>query len=223
MDFNQWYNQNSTLVSFINIAATVLLTALNVWFARKSQKYSAETVRHNEGIRLENNTPNIIGFIDLNNAGLCFFNLSNHGSLAAKNIKVELNGVNGSLVPDPFIKTHMYRNVISFLAPNQSLRAVMSYDNLFSRGIDNLPSYQLILNYEDIDNRHYTREYVLDLNMYNYQFEVRRDMHDLNKEIQKVEKHLKKVADIKTAEIRMEQALKIKSSDRVHRRIKRFK
>lgn len=222
MEFNEWYLQNGALVGFINIAATVLLTALNVWFARNSQKYSADTVRQNEEIRAENNTPNIIAHIDINNVNLCFFNLSNHGTIAAKDIKITLVGLNGSTVPELFSKTYMYNNEISFLAPNQTLKALMSYDSLYANGIDNLPSYQLVLNYSDIDNRQYVREYILDLNMYSYQYEVRRDIHDLTKEIKKIEQHVKKAVDMKVSEKRMEQAIK-SSTTNLNRKIKNLK
>ena len=37
MSFNQWLTENSNFVTFINITLTILLTALNVWFARNSQ------------------------------------------------------------------------------------------------------------------------------------------------------------------------------------------
>lgn len=196
MDFNEWYIQNGALVGFINIAATVLLTALNVWFARNSQKYSADTVRQNEEVRKENNTPNIIAYFNSENLQIVYFHLSNIGINAAKNIKIKLKPKNRSEVVTNIDKAHMIKEGVAFLAPGQSLTALVAGFKELMDSNKEFPSFYIELTFQDMDNNLYSRSYELDLNMYaGYVNAVPRDIKDIYEEMNKIEQHIGKISD----------------------------
>lgn len=221
MDFNQWYTQNSSLVGFLNIAFTVLLTALNVWFARNSQKYSADTVRQNEEIRKENNTPNIIAYFNSANLQNVYFHLSNIGNIAAKNIKIELKPKNRSEVATFIDNAHMIKEGVTFLAPGQSLTAFVGGFVQLMDADKNFPSFYIELSYQDIDNNCYSRSYELDLNMYaGFVNSVPRDIRDIYSEMKKIEKHIGKISDNYKNEIRKNNKM-IDKYNRVRRRSRR--
>ncbi|MBE7896126.1 hypothetical protein [Paenibacillus polymyxa] len=222
MDFNQWYLQNSSLVGFINILLTVLLTALNVWFARNSQRYSADTVRQNEEIRKENNTPNIIAYFNSVNLRNVYFHLSNIGNIPAKDIKIKLKPKNRSVVSTHIDKAHMIKEGVAFLAPGQSLTAFVEGFIQLMDDDKNFPSFYIEINYRDIDNNCYSRSYELDLNMYaGYVNSVPRDIKDVYEEMKKIEKHIGKISDNYKKEIRKKDKMIEKHNSIQRTRIRR--
>ncbi|QWU14269.1 hypothetical protein SAMN04487895_101565 [Paenibacillus sophorae] len=205
MNFNQWATENVNLIGVFNITLTILLTALNVWFARNSQKYSAESLKHNEKIRQENNTPNVIGYFDSNDLQFVSFKLTNRGENAAKNIKINLTTKNGGWLPKDLKNAHMLNEGVAFLAPGQTINALAGS---FIEVMDeerNFPSFDIQIDYQDIDSISYSRSYVLDLNMYKGNFSIKeKGLHDLNKDIDKIEQHIRKAVRIYETQDRRE-------------------
>ncbi|OAB45991.1 hypothetical protein [Paenibacillus glacialis] len=194
---NQWITDNSSIVNFLNVVVIIFLTILNVWFAKNSQKYSAHSLMQNERIRRENNTPNIIAYLDTTDLNFLSFKLSNIGINAAKNIKINLAPMNQTKTNEILEDAFMFKEGVAFLAPNQTLSAhVGSFVELMNDNKD-FPTYEVSLAYQDIDQNHYNRTYVIDSNMYNgYYGIMQKNIHDLNKEMKKIEGHFKKTVKI---------------------------
>jgi hypothetical protein len=188
MNFNQWATENVNLVGIFNITLTILLTALNVWFARNSQKYSAESLKQNEKIRYENNTPNIVGYFDSTDLQLVSFILTNRSENAAKNIKISLTTRNGARFPDDLKNANLLNEGVAFLAPGQSIDALTgSFIEIMDES-KNFPSFDIQIDYQDIDSNSYSRAYVLDLNMYKGNFSINeKGLHELNKQVDMIE------------------------------------
>jgi Na+/phosphate symporter len=197
MNFNQWATENVNLVGIFNITLTILLTALNVWFARNSQKYSAESLKQNEKIRYENNTPNIVGYFDSTDLQLVSFILTNRSENAAKNIKISLTTRNGARFPDDLKNANLLNEGVAFLAPGQSIDALTgSFIEIMDES-KNFPSFDIQIDYQDIDSNSYSRAYVLDLNMYKGNFSINeKGLHELNKQVDMIEKHIRKAVSI---------------------------
>ncbi|MDY8045303.1 hypothetical protein UY416_03230 [Paenibacillus polymyxa] len=218
MSINQWTTENLNLVSLVNIILTILLTALNVWFARNSQKYSADTLRQNEKIRQENNTPNIVAYLESEDLRDVSFKLSNIGINAAKNIQVILTPVNREDLPANLKRIYILNNIVAFLAPNQTLNAFIgSFFELMDTE-KTFPIFNICIRFEDLESNLYERSYVVDLNMYaGYENEIYRDIGDIHSELQKIEKQIAKfvqIYDRKERRIRKEkEAEKLEEQD----------
>ncbi|MEK4006483.1 hypothetical protein [Paenibacillus sp. FSL H3-0333] len=216
MELNKWLTDNINLISVLNITLTILLTALNVWFARNSQKYSAESLRQNEKIRIENNTPNLIAYFDSKDLQIVSFKLANIGVNAAKEIKVKLTPKNRTVLPKDLLNSHMLNEGVAFLAPGQTLSAVAGGFIEIMDSERNFPNFEVTVKFKDIDDNQYVRAYVLDLNMYSGNYATReRGLTELNKELNTIEKHVRKAVRLYEVRDRREREQLINKSRRI--------
>lgn len=218
MNFNEWASENINIIGVFNITLTILLTALNVWFARNSQRYSAESLKQNERIRQENNTPNVIGYFHSNDLQLVSFLLTNKSDNAAKNIKIHLKPRNGEEVPKDLINAYMLNEGVAFLAPGQTVNALAGSFIEIMDERKNFPIFDIQIDYQDIDSNSYSRSYVLDMNMYKGNFMIKeRGLKDIYVQLDLMEKHIRKAVRLYGMQDKREQE-KLKNKPRRIRR-----
>ncbi|WP_438351382.1 hypothetical protein ACP8HI_12465 [Paenibacillus sp. FA6] len=196
MSLNQWVIDNSTLVGFINIMLTVLLTALNVWFARNSQKYSAHSLKQSERVRKENNTPNITAHFEFEN-GLYYFHVNNFGVNAAKDILIEFTPINEVKELAHLNRSALINKTIGFLAPGQNINTYAgSYQELLN-STKELPIIETKIQYNDLDNNSYERNYVLDINIFKGNiYRKEKSLTDLTNQVKEVDKTLSHIESL---------------------------
>ncbi|UHA72046.1 hypothetical protein [Paenibacillus sp. 481] len=194
---NDWLSENASLIGFISFLLTLFLTGLNVYFAMKSQKYSSDSVKLNSEIRKENNTPNVIVYFDMELMNNLDFKVENIGAIAAKNIKITLIPINEVVNTEHFEKLYVFRHPIAFLAPKQIIKC--SVESLFALTNSNneYPTYNVSIDFSDLEDNQYKREYLIDANMYQGSYQITiKTTHHLTKVVEKIERHLNNLVQV---------------------------
>lgn len=193
MNLNQWLADNTQVVSLFNISLTIILTIVNVWFAGKSQRYSRDSLKQNERVRKDNNTPNIAAHFESKN-GMYYFHVNNFGTNAAKNIKIEFVKINEVKDLKTLERSALLNKNIAFLAPNQNINTFAGSFNDIVNSNKELPILDTKITYYDLDDNHYERNYILDINIFKGNlYTIEKNLTDLTKEIKEVDKTLSNI------------------------------
>ncbi|MNB93519.1 hypothetical protein D3C75_406530 [compost metagenome] len=193
MSLNQWLTDNSQVVSLFNFSLTIILTIVNVWFAGKSQGYSRDSLKQNERVRKENNTPNVAAHFESKN-GLYYFHVSNFGTNAAKNVMIKYTEINEVKEMEHLKISALINKQIAFLAPNQNINTFAGSFNEIVNSHQELPILDIKITYYDLDDNYYERNYVLDINIFRGNlYTIEKNLTDLTKEIKEVDRTLSNI------------------------------
>lgn len=190
---NSWATQYAATISLVNTLGMILLTAVYVFFTIKIQKANMKVVEQNEIVRKENNMPVVVVYFEVNIHNILDLHMKNIGKSPAKNILVKLeplNDIKGNYLEEAaFIGKE-----VALLAPEQYLKSLVGSLTELKNAEGNYPKYKVSILYKDFENHEYEQDYMIDANMYKGTAQVIvKNVHDLTKEVQKIESHLKKM------------------------------
>jgi hypothetical protein len=170
------------------------LTIFIVLYTKKMMEAALETLRLTESNFKESRKPEVIAYFDEVNSYIFNFTIKNIGASPAINVKVDLEILEGSIGDSDLMNSNMLKDRISTLAPNQQLKNFVnpSFEIVDQNG--NFPIFSCVITYENSMSENFKDEYLLDLNMYKGNSQIRlKGVHELVKEVEDVKKSLKKL------------------------------
>ncbi|WP_442600744.1 hypothetical protein [Paenibacillus sp. KN14-4R] len=193
---NDWATHYASTISLINTLGMILLTAIYVYFTIKIQKANNKVVEQNEISRKENNMPFIIVYFDMTIFNLLDMHIKNIGKNPAKKILVKLESLNDTSKVKYLERASFIDKELALLAPDQSLRTTVGSLIELENSNGDYPQYRVNIVYQDLDNNNFEQDYIIDANMYKGTVQaVVKNIHDLTKEVEKIESHLSKISN----------------------------
>lgn len=172
-----------------------ILTTIYVIYTGKMMKTSNEALKQNETIFKESRKPEVIAYFDVERTNILNFFVKNIGESLAINTIIYVELIKGNLKRERFWEANILGNNIATLAPKQQLKNFV--DMFFDLKDENgdFPIVKIKVEYEDEKGEIYNSSYVYDLNMYKGNSEVvNKDIHDLVKQVEKLNKSVEKLS-----------------------------
>ncbi|WP_339061237.1 hypothetical protein [Tepidibacillus marianensis] len=138
--------------------------------------------------------PVIIVYFDMTIFNILDIKIKNIGKSPAKNIIVKIEPLNEIVNVKYLDKASFIGKEIALLAPDQFLKTTVGTLMEIKNSNGDYPVYSVSIYFKDLDENDYSKEYIIDANMYKGNVQViDKNLHDLTKVAEKIESHIRKL------------------------------